>query len=81
MWQLYAIVALDLVRDRQADAAAEARYRRLLLGEDGFAPLPDPRPGLVRRIPAAGLRLVSGGAGWIARQAGSTASRLEGEPA
>ena len=81
MWQLYAIIAQDMVRERQAEADAEALLRRMRLGEDGLAPLPADRPGLLRRASAGGLRLVSGAAGWVSHRASSTASRLEGEPA
>jgi hypothetical protein len=81
MWQLYAIIAQDMVRERRAEADAEARLRRMRLGEDGFAPLPVERAGLLRRAFAGGLRRVSGAAGWVSHRASSTASRLEGEPA
>ena len=80
MWQLYAIIAQDLIRDRRADAEAQAMYRRLLDG-DGMAPLPPSQPGLVRRLSAGGLRRVEAGAAWVSQRASSTASRLEGEPA
>ena len=81
MWQIYAIIAQDLIRDRQAEAQAEARYRRLLLEDDGISPMPVGRPGLLRRLSAGALRRVEAAASWVSRRASSTASRLEGEPA
>ncbi len=81
MWQIYAIIAQDLIRDRQAEAEAEARYHRLLLADHGVSAVPVTRPGLLRRLSAGALRRVEAGAAWISRRASSTASRLEGEPA
>jgi hypothetical protein len=80
MWQLYAIIAQDLIRDRQADARAEALYRTLLLEADGVAPLAD-RPGIIRRTSVASLRRLEAAAAWVSRRACSTATRLEREPA
>ena len=79
MWQIYAIIANDLIRERQAEAEAEALHRRLLLDPD--AALRPAGPGLVRRLFVGGLRRIEAGAAWISLHASSTASRLEGEPA
>ena len=79
MWQIYAIIAYDLIRERQAEAEAESLYRALLLNPDAA-----PRssgPSLVRRLSVGGLRRIEAAAAWISRHASSTASRLEREPA
>jgi hypothetical protein len=79
MWQLYAIIANDLIRERQAEAEAQSLYRALLLNPDA-GPRPA-GPGLARRLSVGGLRRIEAAAAWISRHASSTASRLEREPA
>ena len=80
MWQLYAIVAQDLIRDRRAEAQAEA-LSRAMHDVDGHGALPASRPDLVRRASAGAFRRVGGAAAWVSDRASTTASRLEGEPA
>jgi hypothetical protein len=80
MWQLYAIVAQDLIRDRRAEARAEALHRAIHDAE-GLAALRAPRPGLVRRSSAGMIRRIGAAATWVAGRASATAARLEGEPA
>jgi hypothetical protein len=79
MWQHYAIIANDLIRDRQAEAEAEARYRALLLDPELIdAPT---GPGLLRRVSVGALRRIGAASARISSAASSTAARLDGEPA
>ena len=80
MWQLYAIIAQDLIRDRRLEAQAEA-LNRAIQDAHGSLALPAPRPGRLRRSSAGAIRRVGLAAAWVERRASTTASRLEGEPA
>jgi hypothetical protein len=79
MWQVYAFIASDMIRDRQREAARER------LGREGSMPGAGPRripaPGFLRRRTADGLRRVAGGAVSVARMAADAAARLEGRAA
>jgi hypothetical protein len=85
MWQVYALMAKDLARER----AREAHQARLAREAAAFAAderqrhpgLARRRVGAVRRVLAAGMRAVEAGAGSLARAARSTAARLEGRAA
>jgi hypothetical protein len=82
MWQVYALMARDMARERAHEAdqvrlardavAFEAGERRR---HPGITPR---RVGAPRRGLAAGLRAVEAGAGSLARAARATAARLEG---
>ena len=85
MWQVYALMAQDLARER----AREARQARLAREAAAFAAgerrrhpgLARDRVGAPRRVLAAGLRAVEAGAASLARAACTTAARLEGRTA
>jgi hypothetical protein len=79
MWQLYAIIAQDLIRDRRLEARAEALNRAIKEAHGNV--LPAPAPGRLRRSSAGLIRRVGLAAAWVERRASTTASRLEGEPA
>jgi hypothetical protein len=70
MWQLQAMIALDLARERAAQAEARAR----LFGYE-------PRPSVQRRASARVLRAVRDLANGLGDGAGSLAERLEGRAA
>ena len=67
MWQIQALIALDLAQERIAEA--EARMR--LYGDE-------PRPSTLRRGLAGVLRTVRDAARGLGDGAGSLAERLEG---
>jgi hypothetical protein len=73
MWQNHALIADDIIRDRLAEARAEALYRELLLAP---SPLGGPVPGR-RRLSVAVLRWVEAVAAAVSRRACATATRLE----
>lgn len=85
MWQVYALMAQDIARER----AREAQQVRLAREAAAFAAaelrrhpgLPRVRVGAMRRVLAAALRGVETGAASLARAACSTAARLEGRVA
>lgn len=73
MWQVYALLASDLIEDRYREATATAR-RHALAGNPGR----DTRPlGLARRVPVWTLRRLEAVAVSVAYRAQLTASRLE----
>jgi hypothetical protein len=79
MWQVYAMLAHDLIRDRQREAAIDALNRAFQEQDANEAPAPFlARPGLVRRASAGALRRVGNAAIAVADRACSAASRLEG---
>jgi len=67
MWQVQALMALDIARERAAEAQAWRRAAELSAG----------RPSRIRRIAAATLRGVQGAAATVARSACSLAERVE----
>jgi hypothetical protein len=67
MWQVQASMALDLARERAAEAQA---WRRA-------AALSKRRPSLLRRSTAAALRIVRDSAGAVAAFAAGLAERVE----
>lgn len=79
MWQIHAMIALDLARERAREAQSAADHQRLL---NMLAAERAPRgraPG--RAMLATLLRRVSGGADAIAEAACRAASRLDGQTA
>jgi len=82
MWQLYAMAAQDLLRERER----EARAVRLARDAAAFAseerrrhPSLGPAPvGAARRALARALRAVEMAAGSLSRAARATAARVEG---
>ena len=67
MWQVHALMALDIARERAAEAQA---WRQA-------AELTDGRPSFVRRAAAGTLRGIQGAAAAVARSASSLAERVE----
>ena len=85
MWHAYALLAHDIIRDRQREAAEVALARRAAVEEvargglsTGSARRATPRVAAHRRVPAALLRRVAGMAGSLAAAARGMAARLEG---
>jgi hypothetical protein len=72
MWQVYALIAQDMIRERQREAAANALARAV----DGQVPLAD-RGGIVRRASIGLLRRVESAATAVSRQACTAATRIE----
>ena len=85
MWQVYALMAQDLAREREREARAVRLARQaadFTADEVRWHPgLARVRAGGLRRMLAGGLRRVAAGAGSLARVAGSTAARVEGRGA
>jgi len=85
MMQLQGLIALDLARERSREAARLAEGRRIhdLLAEEiaHHPALFASRPGIARRITAALLYRVEGGAAGVARAACAAAARLDGTAA
>jgi hypothetical protein len=85
MWQLYALMAQDLAREREREARAVqlAREAAAFAADEArrHPGLARRRVGAPRRALVAALRGVESGAGTLARAARSTASRLEGRTA
>jgi len=79
MWQLNAMIALDLARERAREAQAAADRRRLL--DQLPARHPADRRGPGRTALASVLRVLSNGADAIAGAACRAASRLDGQTA
>jgi len=67
MWQVHALMALDIARERAEEAHAWRRAAELTAG----------RPSRIRRIAAGTLRGVQGAASAVARWASSLAERVE----
>ena len=67
MWQIQALMALDIARERAAEAQAWRRAAELNAG----------RPSRIRRIAAGALRGVQGVAATVASWASSLAERVE----
>jgi len=67
MWQVQALMALDIARERAAEAQA---WRQA-------AELTDGRPSFIRRVAAGTLRGIQGAAATVARSASSLAERVE----
>jgi hypothetical protein len=67
MWQVHALMALDIARERAAEAQAWRRAAELTAG----------RPSFVRRVAAVTLRAVQSAAAVVARSASSLADRVE----
>ena len=81
MWTLYALVALDLERERAREAASlAARHRAARLAALGQSD-DTWSVGGTRRVLAAALRRLSSGADTIADAACSAATRVEGRAA
>ncbi len=82
MWQIYAMLALDLTRERllEADTARRARWARETLEEERrrHAVEDAVSPGAGRRAVAGALRRLGAGAESLADAACSAASRVEG---
>lgn len=68
MWQMYALIALDLAKERAAAAQAEARAGRIDPG----------RPSALRQLLARTLRGVSDAADGLAAASASAARSVEG---
>ena len=67
MWQIQALMALDIARERAAEAQA---WRRA-------AEFSSERPSRIRRIAASTLRGIQAAAAAVARSASSLAERVE----
>ena len=67
MWQIQALMALDLARERAAEAEAWRRASAFSAG----------RPSFARRVAAATLRGLHGAASGVAASASSLAERVE----
>jgi hypothetical protein len=67
MWQVQALMALDIARERAAEAQAWRQAAELTAG----------RPSRIRRVAAGTLRGIQGAAAAVARSASSLAERVE----
>ena len=67
MWQIQALMALDLARERADEARA---WRRAASFRDG-------QPSLLRRATAGSLRAIHAFASGVANSAGTLAERVE----
>jgi hypothetical protein len=83
MWQIYAQLAQDLIRERQEEAAAIARSRaeRDSEADPRLAGEAEVRRSAVRSAGAAALRQVGAAGLAVARRARDAAARLEGRTA
>jgi hypothetical protein len=82
MWQIHAMIALDLARERAREAEAAAEHHRLLaLVADERAEHPERHRPLARVLLASTLRHLSGGADAVADAACRAARRLDGQAA
>jgi hypothetical protein len=82
MWQIYAMLALDLTRERiqEAETARLAWQAREMRDEERrrHSPKVAAAPGRARRALAGALRRLGSGAESLAAAACSAASRVEG---
>jgi hypothetical protein len=82
MWQIYAMIAFDLARERTREAQVEADHRRLLDQVATARALASRRRTAFGRAALASLlRRLGGGADAVAAAACRAASRLDGQVA
>jgi len=82
MWQVHAMVAMDLARERAREAQMTAeRWRRTDVAEAERLQRANGRFRAVRTLLAGLLRRLSNGADSIASATCRAASRVEGRPA
>lgn len=81
MWQYNAMIALDLARDRAAEARRAADLARIAREAAGAGQLVDAPRGRLRATLAAPVRIFSRVAHVIADAACTAATRIEGRTA
>jgi hypothetical protein len=82
MWQIYMMLAEDMIADRRREAELAALNRVFDGGSLSMTPAGRPSgPGPLRRAFAGALRRVGSAAGTVSESACTAAARLEGQAA